>query len=71
MTTTLRKLILRGCNHCGGDLFPDEDAYLCLQCGHEADPQIWAQAAEPHAPSRDPAVAAGAQEAAATHRVAA
>lgn len=36
-TATTRKLLLRACPRCHGDLFltPDEDAFACLQCGRE------------------------------------
>ena len=36
---THRKLIMRGCLRCHGDLLHDdyEDEYTCLQCGRRAD----------------------------------
>ena len=27
--------ILKGCPHCGGDLYSDESSFICLQCGRE------------------------------------
>ena len=41
MTTmkTQRKLLMRACPRCHGDLLHDdyEDEYICLQCGRRAD----------------------------------
>ena len=38
-TKTQRKLMLRACPRCGGDLLHDdyEDEFTCLQCGRRAD----------------------------------
>ena len=32
-TQSYAKIMLRGCQRCGGDLVWDEDEYACLQCG--------------------------------------
>jgi hypothetical protein len=38
-TRTQRKLLMRACRRCHGDLLHDdyEDEYTCLQCGRRAD----------------------------------
>jgi hypothetical protein len=38
-TKTQRKLLMRACPRCHGDLLHDdyEDEYTCLQCGRRAD----------------------------------
>jgi len=37
MTKTNRKILLRSCPRCRGDLFPDEEDFACLQCGRRID----------------------------------
>ena len=29
--------ILKGCPHCGGDLFYDSEGFTCLQCAHRVE----------------------------------
>jgi hypothetical protein len=40
MTKTTRKILLRACPRCQGDLFPDkyEEDFACLQCGRRIAP---------------------------------
>jgi len=41
-SNTGRKILLRACPRCRGDLFHDdyEDEFACLQCGRRADPAM-------------------------------
>jgi len=36
-TQRSRKILLRSCPRCRGDLFPDEEELACLQCGRRVD----------------------------------
>ena len=49
MTKTERKILLRACPRCEGDLFPDqyEEEFACLQCGRRIAPaQLLVSAAQ-------------------------
>jgi uncharacterized Zn finger protein (UPF0148 family) len=37
MMKSNRKVLLRACPRCSGDLFPDEDDFACLQCGRRVE----------------------------------
>uniref|UniRef100_A0A6M3LT14 Viral late gene transcription factor 3 zinc ribbon domain-containing protein n=1 Tax=viral metagenome TaxID=1070528 RepID=A0A6M3LT14_9ZZZZ len=35
----MKKWLLKGCPHCGGDMQLEDGSYQCLQCGYDTDKQ--------------------------------